>query len=220
MEGPQASTPWQVDLVEAVIAIIALSIVVALLVLVYRTMQRPRLYLTPGPHGRPDLTWQAVLRYAITTPFMVVFWFFSILVILGWAAKGRTPEDLALIAVAVVGAARLLAHVDEEMSRELGKNIPLVVLGVILIGRDTATANQFVGVLDEFIDNVDDVDTFYWLLVLFDVLVTGVWYALAIGRWRVHESDAATTWLAHATGPITRGWRTIAGFGRGTSGPT
>lgn len=207
---------WEVGALDALTGIIGLAITVSLLVLVYRTMQRPRLHIsTTKKHGQPEPTWQAIVRYLVTTPFMVAFWLISLLVILSAAAKSHAPESIALVAAAVVGGARLLAHFDEEMSRELGKTIPLVVLGVILIGRESATSEQFLAAMDDFIANIDQIDTFYWLLVVFDVVVTAAWYLIGFGRWRFRESSAAVAWLAKVTAPIRRPWRALITFGRG-----
>lgn len=214
---PTATTParWELGADLALFAIFSLALLAVLLVLVYRTMQRPRLYPTlRGPELKPVLTWQAVVRYLVTTPFMVAFWFIAILLVLNWATKEGSPEDMALVAVAVVGASRLLAHIDEEMSHELGKNIPLVVLGIVLIGEDTATAEQFLASIDEFVENADDIDHFWTVLVLFDVFVTAVWYGLKFGNWRARTSLPFMTRSARVVGPIVRPVRAVINFGK------
>ncbi|MDP3971740.1 MAG: hypothetical protein Q8P61_02360 [Candidatus Nanopelagicales bacterium] len=214
---PTATTParWELGADVVLFAIFFLALLAVLLVLVYRTMQRPRLYPTlRGPELKPVLTWQAVVRYLVTTPFMVAFWFIAILLVLNWATKDRSPEDMALVAVAVVGAARLLAHIDEEMSRELGKNIPLVVLGIVLIGRDTATVEQFLASIDEFAENADDIDQFWTVLVAFDVLVTATWYAFKFGNWRARTSLPFMARLARVVDPIVRPIRAVINFGK------
>jgi len=211
----QAPARWNITFDVVLVSIFSLALLVVVLVIVYRTMQRPRLRPTlRGPELKPVLTWQTIVRYALTTPIMVLFWFTVILLVLNWATKDRNPEDMALIAVSVVGAARLLAHVDEEMSRELGKIIPLVVLGAILIGRDTATWEQFAAAVDEFAANADDIDHFWLMLVFFDVLVSFTWYVVKFGNWRARTSLPFMTGLARVVTPIARPIKSVVNFGK------
>lgn len=178
-----AAQTWETDALFLLMSIAGLTVLVAVIVWIYRTMQRPRLRPTVDPDsGSVALSWQAVTRYVVTTPIMVLIWFSAILIILTWAARDRSAEELVIAAAAVVGAARLLAHLDEEMARELGKTIPLAVVGVILIGRSSATWQEFVGAIDEFDHNWATIDDYYWLLVVFDLFVTAVWIGLHYGR--------------------------------------
>lgn len=178
-----AAQTWETDALFLLMSIAGLTVLVAVIVWIYRTMQRPRLRPTVDPDsGAVALSWQAVTRYFVTTPIMVLIWFSAILIILTWAARDRSAEELVIAAAAVVGAARLLAHLDEEMARELGKTIPLAVVGVILIGRSSATWQEFVGAIDEFDHNWATIDDYYWLLVVFDLFVTAVWIGLHYGR--------------------------------------
>lgn len=196
-------------------SIAVLAVLVALIVWIYRTMQRPRLRPAVNPDtGAATFTWQAVVRYLVTTPIMVFIWFAAVLIILTWAARDRTAEELVVAAAAVVGAARLLAHFDEEMARELGKTIPLAVVGVILIGRTTATWEQFAGALDEFDQNWGTIDDFYFILVLFDLLVTGAWIAAHYGRGHSLMVRISHGPVGRSVHTALRPWRAVRDFGR------
>ena len=80
------------------------------------------------------MTWSGVLRYLLTTPLMVAFWMFVLLALLTAAARDRSGEQIVVATSAVIGGARLLAHVHEEIAHELAKAVPIAILGFILIG--------------------------------------------------------------------------------------
>lgn len=206
---------WETDALLLLMSIAGLTVLVAVIVWIYRTMQRPRLRPTvDAGSGAASLSWQAIVRYVVTTPIMVFIWFSAILIILTWAARDRSAEELVIAAAAVVGAARLLAHLDEEMARELGKTIPLAVVGVILIGRSSATWQEFVGAIDEFDQNWATIDDYYFLLVGFDLLVTAGWLGLHYGRGHDFAVRIAHARLGRAANGVLAPWRAVRDFGR------
>lgn len=215
MIAADAAPVWETDALFLLMAIAGLTVLVAVIVWIYRTMQRPRLRPSvDADSGAATFAWQALVRYLVTTPIMVFIWFSAILIILTWAARDRSAEELVIAAAAVVGAARLLAHLDEEMARELGKTIPLAVVGVILIGRTSATWQEFVGAIDEFDRNWSTIDDYYFLLVGFDLLVTAVWVGLHFGRGHNLIVRVSQARLGRATRSALAPWRAVRDFGR------
>lgn len=210
-----AAPVWEADALFLLIAIAGLAVLVAVIVWIYRTMQRPRLRpVVDADSGAASLSWRAVVRYVVTTPIMVFIWFSAILIILTWAARDRSAEELVIAAAAVVGAARLLAHLDEEMARELGKTIPLAVVGVILIGRTSATWQEFVGALDEFDENWATIDDYYFLLIGFDLLVTAAWIGTHFGRGHDLVVRVSQARVGRAARSALAPWRAVRDFGR------
>ena len=168
--------------------VIALSFGMALLMwllwLVYRTMQVPRLPVNRSDDRAPNATWSGVARYLITTPFMVMFWMTVIMLLLATAAQARTAPEIIVTATAVVGGTRLLAHMKEEMAHELAKTIPIIILGFILVGGGFTGSDQIINVIDGFLGTyLPQFDTYVTALIIFDVVVTGVWFALVRWRW-------------------------------------
>lgn len=179
---------------------IGMAFVAALLWMVYRTMQHPRLPINRCEGKPPNATWGGVLRYAITTPIMVSFWFFVLTLLIGSAARDRTANDVVLTATAVIAGARLLAHVKIEISHELAKTVPIAILGFIVIGggfADIAVQERLLDTLNE-----DLLDSYWSGLVAWDVALTTVWFLVTRLSWR--RDDRRETRGKPAKGPFGR----------------
>lgn len=74
-----------------------------------------------------------LIEYIIILPFMIFFWFsiFSFFLIL--LTEDLTLGSLLIISAAVVGAIRISAYYNEDLSKELAKLIPFTLLAVSLL---------------------------------------------------------------------------------------
>lgn len=189
----QAAEPekWTASWSPVIWSAVGLALMTVLILWVYRSMQKPRLYLTEAvPGGQPFATWQSFLRYIILIPIMLAIWMGALMLILTIAAEGRTAEEIALASAAVIGAVRILAHITPEGSHELGKTVPLAVLSIILLGAsaDPSSWDQRLNDLDR---NADVLDYQYVTLLVLDVVVTALWYWRMRAKWR---EERPTSW--------------------------
>ena len=162
---------------------LGMAFLAVLLWLVYRTMQRPRLPVNRSDDRAPNANWAGVLRYLVTTPFMVLFWLLVFLFLLATASDSRSGEEIIIASTAVIGGARLLAHVKEELAHELAKTVPIAILGFIIIGTGFTDLTRTSDTVEEIESQLPLLDS-YWLgLVLFDIVVTVVWFAVIRWRW-------------------------------------
>ncbi|MFN8126850.1 MAG: hypothetical protein U0R64_10140 [Candidatus Nanopelagicales bacterium] len=198
---------------DVLIVALGMAVLALLLWMVYRTMQHPRLPVVRTADRAPAVTWPGALRYLLTTPPMVGFWFVIILFLLAAAAGERTPGDVLIAATAVVGGARLLAHFNEEIAHELAKTVPITILGFIIIGGGFAGSDRFSQVWEGL--PVDTFDTYWWGLIGFDVLITAAWF----GGQRLHWH-----WVRHRReaglpieNPLTRLWNRWRAVGYGST---
>ena len=160
---------------------IGLAVMATVLWVVYRTMDHARLPVIRSEARPPRATWAGVARYVLLTPVLVSFWLFVLLLLITAVARERNPEQILAAACAVIAGARLLAHVRTEISQELAKTIPIVILGVILIG------GQLVGVeaFERTIDAIPwDLVNAYWIgLIIWDLLLTSLWFWYQRRSW-------------------------------------
>ncbi len=75
-------------------------------------------------------------KYGILFPIMSFLWFGGFVALLFVVAQNQTIDQIALISIGLVGAARVLAYYKEDMAQELAKTIPIVILGVALVEPD------------------------------------------------------------------------------------
>lgn len=181
---------------------------------VYVSMQKPRLFLAYRESDqRPVVTWQALVRYLVTTTIALVVWLFALLMILTIAAEGRTAEEIAIAAAAVVGAARLLAHVSPEGSHELGKTIPLAVLTIILLG-GSPDINSWAQLVADIDANLDVIDGYYWALLLFDFILTALWLAHQYAKWDTDQRGTFRFKIRAWFRQFAKPFRVVRNFGK------
>jgi hypothetical protein len=87
---------------------------------------------------RTSKTWITAGAYVLTVfvliPILVVVWAAVLEVTLFFVGSVEIVQNVALIAVSVVGATRILAYVREKAAHELAKAIPLALGFLLLTG--------------------------------------------------------------------------------------
>lgn len=212
---PPWSTGWQ----QLLGAVVALVLTMFVLLWLYHSMQTPRLFLTrKPPAGRPGVTWESVLRYVVLTPILIFIWYAVLLFILTVATNSRTAEAIAVLAAAVVGAARVLSHVSPEGSHELGKTVPLAVLSVIILGGGGPSVQGWGSTVQELVSNGNRLDTYYFALVALDVVVTAIWFMAIRWHWEGQQADSQRTRWRLSLAPTRRRIRQALDFGKPAAG--
>ncbi len=192
---------------------LGMAILATLLWMAYRTLQHPRLPVIRSMDDPPAVTPVGVLRYVLTTPIMVTFWMSVLLFLLSTAAKERTGEQIVVATTAVIGGARLLAHVHEEIAHELAKAVPIAILGFILIGSGFSGWEGFVAAFDDM--PADLMDEYWFGLVVFDMVITAMWFGWLRLRWRRREVRVVGG--GSRTSAPERAWRRLRNVGYSTA---
>lgn len=74
-----------------------------------------------------------VLKYLILFPVLVFLWFAALTIILFFLSKSQSVQNILLLSMAMVAAARITAYYKETLSEEISKILPLAVLGIFVI---------------------------------------------------------------------------------------
>ncbi len=74
-----------------------------------------------------------VIEYIILFPIFAFIWFAVIVILLSLLTQNQPITHLALISIAILGAIRITAYINENISRDLAKLLPLTLLGVFII---------------------------------------------------------------------------------------
>ena len=125
------------------------------------------------------------LEYIIIVPFLILIWFAALSIVILLVSEGKDTGDILVVTAAIVGAIRILAYYNREISKDLAKLFPFVTLSVFLI---TAGAFNF----DRVISQISEIpkflgNTLYFLFAVFIIeIVLRVFYTI-IYFWDTEE---------------------------------
>jgi hypothetical protein len=92
-----------------------------------------------------------ILENLILIPLVILISFVILASFLLLLSKSQTTQTTMLVSMALVGSVRVLAYYHEDLSRELAKLLPLVLLGIFLMDVSyvslTETINRSIEVL-------------------------------------------------------------------------
>jgi hypothetical protein len=91
-----------------------------------------------------------VLEHIIIFPALTFLWFLFFAALLTFLSEKSTPDGVLLASMAIVGAIRITAYYKEELSQEVGKLLPLVLLGVFLVDNSYFSVDRAVSILSRF----------------------------------------------------------------------
>lgn len=91
-----------------------------------------------------------IAEYIIILPLFIFFWFLVLTIMLSALAKGQNPLTVLFIAMGIVAATRVTAYYNEELSRDLAKMLPFVLLGVFVIDIRFFSYENFIVTLYQF----------------------------------------------------------------------
>ncbi len=74
-----------------------------------------------------------ILKYGIAFPIYVFVWFSIFSLFLFLLSKTAIIDHIVFISVAVISAVRITSYYKEELSADLAKLLPLVLLGVFIV---------------------------------------------------------------------------------------
>ena len=90
-----------------------------------------------------------IAEYIIILPVVVFFWFFVISIILLLLAKEHSISNILLISATMVGAIRISAYYNEDLSKDLAKLFPLTVLAVAFLTPNFFDLNDTISKISE-----------------------------------------------------------------------
>lgn len=184
MTGPiRVDAAYLAELV-AIIVVSMLAIVAA-----YHAMQRPRLVLHEGADGTWRPTRRDFWQYAASMPFLMLLWAMGLQIILLFTNNGLTGHEIVAIAMALVIAVRILAHVSREHAHELAKSVPLTIITLLIVtSSGWRSGSDFERVAEDLSRTQVSVPSVL-LLVLSEFVIAALWYWVGVRWWYPRGHD-------------------------------
>jgi hypothetical protein len=171
---------------------------------VYRSMDRPRLVLTPTPEG-PRATRRHVILYIITTPLLIVSWWVFFFVVLLVNANEINAAQLVIFPIALIIAIRTLAFVAPHAAHELAKVVPVALVAFVILDGNIRSQVEMEEMLDQ-IETIELTGPALLLLFAYDYVLTAIWYWGWIRwgqpRWAARKAARSGEHVAHDDGRV------------------
>lgn len=84
------------------------------------------------------------LEYLIILPFLVIFWFGILSLLMLILSESGDTLQIFLIASAIITSTRITSYINEDLSRDIAKILPLTVLVVFAIGQNSISFNEII----------------------------------------------------------------------------
>ena len=118
-----------------------------------------------------------MVRYGLFLPIFVYLWFWVLIGVLAFFYSGMEPDELLLIAMAVLTTIRVTSYYNEELSRDISKILPYGLLGIFLVNLGRIDVEASLSLLER-IGTSGSNAFYYWTYVTGQELVLRVSYPL------------------------------------------
>jgi hypothetical protein len=85
-----------------------------------------------------------ILEFLIILPIAILFWFAILSIFLLMLSKTAETTMILTISAALVAATRVASYVNEDLSKDLAKLLPFILLGLFLVEPDFFSITLFV----------------------------------------------------------------------------
>ncbi len=114
------------------------------------------------------------IKYLIMFPVFAFFWFLVLAVLLSFMSKNQQMENVMLVSMAIVGAIRVAAYYNEDLSRDLAKILPFAMLGIMLID------SSILATLSTSVANIRQIGSNFELILYYLILIVAMEFVLRI----------------------------------------
>lgn len=106
-----------------------------------------------------------VVEYLLVFPIIACVWIAVFTFLLAFLAKEQSTETILLVSIAVVGAIRITAYYNEDLSKDLAKILPFATLAIFLIDISYFSISASLDSLKQAIYQFDDL-VYYLIFII------------------------------------------------------
>src|SRR3989338_8523209 len=113
-------------------------------------------------------TLTGALAYGLIFPLFVFLWYSGFALLLFFMAKNIEVGSILLISIAVVSAVRITAYYKEELSKDIAKMLPFVLLTIAIIDPNFFSIELVKGRIDELVTFVPKIAGFAMIMLMLE----------------------------------------------------
>lgn len=112
-----------------------------------------------------------VLEFVLILPIIVFFWFFIVSVILLLLSETKDVTSILVASMALVASIRIVSYYNEDLSKDLAKLMPLVLLGVFLPDISSFSVSSAFGFLLDFRNFWSQIISYLGLVIAIEIVL-------------------------------------------------
>ncbi len=112
-----------------------------------------------------------VLEYIIILPILTFFWFFVMAVLFFLLAKELPIWHILLVSGSIIGAIRITAYYNEDLSKDIAKIFPFTILAIALVNPNFFNFSGTIGKISLIGDLMGDVLIFLIVLIILEFVL-------------------------------------------------
>ena len=126
-----------------------------------------------------------VIEYILLFPIFTFFWYGMIAIFLVFLSREQSVQNVLLVSIALVGAIRITAYYNEDLSKDLAKMLPFALLGIFLVDISFFSFSTSISLVME-------IPSFWSIILHYLVFVIALEFVLRIGHgiYRLFVKDA------------------------------
>ena len=164
-----------------VLFVLAMSVYAIFIFRFYRFLAAKDIFkldLSKQNHARFKLVRKTIglalytVKYLIMFPVFAFFWFLVLAVLLSFMSKNQQIENVMLVSMAIVGAIRVAAYYNEDLSRDLAKILPFAMLGIMLID------SSILATFSTSVSNIRAIGSNFELILYYLILIVAMEFVL------------------------------------------
>lgn len=117
-----------------------------------------------------------VLEYIIVFPIVIFIWGAALTVLIVLMSND-TSQELFMLSLAVVGAIRITAYYNEDLSRDISKLLPFALLGAFVVSSNTLNITSLLDVANIAIINWNSLLYYFIFLVILEFILR-IWHLI------------------------------------------
>lgn len=112
-----------------------------------------------------------LVEYLLLMPIFVMFWFSIIAVFILILSQQLSINQILLVSASFVGAVRITAYINEDLSRDLAKLFPFTLLAVFLLNPNFFSFSSFLNKISEIPLLLHTIINYVFLIFIVEIIL-------------------------------------------------
>jgi len=129
-----------------------------------------------------------IIEYIFIFPLFTFFWFLVLTILLSFMMEGQGLQTILLISIALVGAVRITAYYNQDLSKDLAKLVPFSLLSILLLNLNSFSFSASLSLVAS-LPSLWKIMFYYLMVVFFLELFLRILHGLVLRHFHPPEKE-------------------------------